>query len=61
MSSDNSKYSYKTKGNGFTIEIFRNEESIFFAQDESASEILSQLEETKTDEIEQYTLSQYDL
>ena len=52
------KYTYETKGDGLTIEIFRDGESIFFTQDEAAAEIVSELDRTKTDEDEQAILSQ---
>ena len=51
------KYTYETKGDGLTIEIFKDGESIFFTQDEAASEILFKLDRTETDENEQYILS----
>jgi hypothetical protein len=43
------------------IEIFRDIKSIFFAQDEAAANIVSELDRTKTDEDEQIILSQYDM
>ena len=53
-------YTYETKWNGLTLEIFKGSRSVGFYQGDDAQIILEKLELCETDEQEQDVLEQYD-